>query len=102
MKKEPRKKYNTIQYGTLAGLVVPVFVFIIFYFAKSEHFSQFSDYIDFLTTRGIYTKMASLSLIPNLLLFYFFMNRNALLAARGVILATFLFGGGALLVYHLF
>lgn len=95
--RKKRHKYDNAVLGLLIGLVVPTIAVVFLYFILSK-FSTFSNYlkmfIDFnsptsMTTAG---KMISLSLIANLLPFYFFLNRKRYLTIRGIFVAMFLLG----------
>ena len=87
-----RKKsnlYNTERFGFIAGLIIPIFVILGFYFYRNSE--SISTFIDSLMSVGIISKLVSLCVVPNLLLFFLFMWKNNLRPARGVIGATFIY-----------
>ena len=81
--------YNSILTGLIAGLILPVIVFVFFY--ASQNISDFSVFVDKVFKAGIFTHLISLCAVPNLLVFFIFMWTNRLLSAKGVIGATFIY-----------
>jgi hypothetical protein len=75
--------------GTAAGIFVPFISVLIFY---STNFAEVSIayFITYSLQIKILPQLISLCVIPNLGLFFLFMWRNHLNAARGVIMATIL------------
>lgn len=85
------KSLNTIYTGALLGLFLPaVFLIIILLVRKDAH--SLIEFLNILYDMGILSKIISICLIPNLLLFFVFLWSNQLKAARGVILAMFFAG----------
>lgn len=83
-------KINNLKLGLVLGILAPVLTMLIIYLV------QFSDYgvkelVDMLVTKNVFTKIVSLCVIPNLALFFIFLNKNYFYSARGVLLATVLF-----------
>jgi hypothetical protein len=93
-------KYNNIKVGTVLGLLFPTLVFTGAYLLNYDLFSTFSGYYS--VKASIYTKLATLSLIPNLLMFFFFLQKNYLYTGRGILLATFIFAFIILGMYLLY
>lgn len=93
-KKPPKKDLPII--GFLAGLIFPILGLIILYFLWSKEHS-FGNYIKIFTSfnnpilMNDASKAFSLSIIANLIPFYYFLNRKRYYTARGVIIATLLF-----------
>jgi hypothetical protein len=85
-----KSKYNSLSLGTILGLIVPIIAILLFYFGKSKTLT-FIEFIDYLIYWHIYTKLLSLCVIPNLLLFFIFIWRELYYSARGVLLATFIY-----------
>ena len=85
--------------GAIFSLLVPLLGISIFYFAKFVDYSL-ADYISAMQRQKIMAPVISLSLIPNILLFFFFVNRNRFKEGQGVILGMFLWG--AVIVYFKF
>ncbi len=77
--------------GFIAGILLPLIVLFILLMVKKNDYSLF-EMISLNQQMGILSKMISLSLIPNLLLFFIFIWTNLLKAGRGVLMSMFLFG----------
>jgi hypothetical protein len=82
-------KFNKVIAGFIPGIFIPFITLVIFYFSKSN-MKGFLDYINFLIELNSFSKVLSLCAIPNLLIFYYYLNRSLYYSARGVIFATFL------------
>lgn len=83
--------------GTLFGILLPVVCLVVFQQMKIDD----GSFLDFLKSNfkiGILTHFISLAVIPNLLLFFGFLNANNFKAARGVLLSTFIFAFTVLIV----
>ena len=83
-------KINNLKLGLALGILAPVLTMLIIYLI------QFTDYglqelVDMLVSKKIFTKIVSLCVIPNLALFFFFLNKNYFYSARGILMATVLF-----------
>ncbi len=90
-------RINRMWVGTLLGIGIPILALLIYQQAKFGSLGLF----EFLRTyfqMGILTHIISLSVIPNLLVFFGFINRDYLKAARGVLLATFIFAFTVLII----
>lgn len=83
-------KINNIKLGILLGIIAPALSMLVIYLIKFSDYN-FQELIDFLVSRGIFTKIISLCVIPNLALFFFFLNKNYYYSARGVLISTILF-----------
>ena len=77
--------------GFIAGIVLPLIIlFILLMLKKNDH--GLFEMIGLNQQMGILSKMISLSVIPNLLLFFIFIWTNLLKAGKGVLMSMFLFG----------
>jgi hypothetical protein len=85
-----KSKYDKLQLGLILGILAPLLTMVIIYFARFTNY-HFSELIDFLVKKKVFTKIVSLCVIPNLALFFFFLNKYLYKSARGVLLATILF-----------
>ncbi|GAB4281601.1 MAG: hypothetical protein Kow0068_06070 [Marinilabiliales bacterium] len=83
---------NKLWIGTIIGLLAPFITLIIVQKSNYKTLNLF-EFIDLMQFMGIYTKILSLCVIPNLLFFFLFIWRNYLSSARGVLLATFIYAG---------
>lgn len=83
--------FNSIILGLLLGIFLPILVFILYYFSRFGEI-PFFDYVDRLIQAGKLVHVVSLSVFPNLGMFFLFVRTNRLRAARGVLTATVLCG----------
>ncbi len=92
-----KKQYNTQFVGVLTGLFIPILVALFFYLLNVERFGGTERLIRYINAinsmNDIITKLMSLFVLPDLLLFFYFNWQNFLRAARGVLLATFIYAG---------
>ncbi|MCK4746135.1 MAG: hypothetical protein KAT15_03830 [Bacteroidales bacterium] len=85
------KRYNTIRLGVLLGLLAPVLAFAVIYIVAFQGMA-FGEFIELLVFRKRLSSMISLSVIPNLFLFFIFIWLNYLYSARGVLASTLVLG----------
>ncbi|HBS87622.1 MAG: hypothetical protein A2W91_15270 [Bacteroidetes bacterium GWF2_38_335] len=83
-------KLNKLWIGLALGMLFPLIILVIVYFASYRGIS-FSDFIKITTTYQIFTQIVSICVVPNIGIFFFFTKRNLLLGARGVLIATFVY-----------
>lgn len=82
------KRFNAVLTGLVPGILLPSLTMLVIWKVKSglgliEFLVQFQQL-------HMLSKLISLSVIPNLLLFFLFIWTNRNLSARGVIFATLL------------
>lgn len=77
--------------GTGIGTLIPFGGLLIFYLAKFTNVS-IPDYISALQSGNILSAVISLCLIPNVILFFFYINRNRYKEGEGVILSMLIWG----------
>ncbi len=82
-----KNKYNSQALGFITGLILPVISFLVIFLAMSGT-QSLAEYLNRLVSYHILTKFLSLSVIPNLLLFYFFIWKNYQNSYRGVVGST--------------
>lgn len=75
--------------GLISGIIIPVITFFIIYFILSDDLNL-TEYFQHLVVREIQGHFISISVIPNLLIFFIFIWMNKMKAVRGVLLSTFL------------
>ena len=80
------KKFNTIAFGLIPGMILPVLSLIGFWLVKYN--GGFFDFLFKFQQLGMLPKVLSLATIPNLILFFLFIWSNRTFSARGVIFAT--------------
>lgn len=84
------RQLNKQYIGFISGLFGPLVGAFIFYLLKFTHLS-FIQFLENIIEANIQSEMISLSCIFNLILFFIFIRLNWQKAARGVILATFVY-----------
>lgn len=92
-----RNHYDQILTGWLIGIFAPVIIFLITYQLKYSEM----DFIVFLKNMWqmkIFLKLLSLCVFPNLGFFFLFYRIKYDMAARGVIMATFMYAFLVLIV----
>jgi hypothetical protein len=85
-----RNRYDQILTGFLIGLIAPLLIFLIFYELKYSQINL-GAYIKNIWQMQILLKIMSLCAFPNLGFFFLFYQLKYDLAARGVIMATFIY-----------
>ncbi|MEA3316484.1 MAG: hypothetical protein U9R54_00815 [Bacteroidota bacterium] len=85
-------KFNidSIKLGAIAGIIIPIVSIFLVYFIKFPQFETIEP-LKYLTETDALTKLASLCVIPNAVLFFIFIYRNKLLSARGILMATMIY-----------
>jgi hypothetical protein len=71
-------------------MLVPVLALVIFHLITSPD-TAFSDFVKFIVSKKKLSSLISLSVVPDLLVFFIFIWLNYLYSARGVLAAVFLF-----------
>ena len=83
------RRWNKLWTGLLTGTVLPLAVFFLVYLFVYSNM-PWGHFLKYALTTGTLPKMLSLCAIPNLALFYFFLNKEYWRATRGVIAAMLL------------
>jgi hypothetical protein len=89
METKSRTKYDNRLLGLSLGIIVPIITFILFYLYRNP--VSFKLFYDQVLTINIISRLVSLCVIPNLLVFFIFIWTNRYKSAHGVIGATFVF-----------
>jgi hypothetical protein len=90
MSPRKRNRYDQILTGWLIGMIFPVIVFLIVYQLKYSEM-EFVVYVRNIWQMKIFMKILSLCVFPNLGFFFLFYRMKYDMAARGVIMATFMY-----------
>lgn len=85
-----RKKYDRIVTGWLIGILLPLIIFLITYQVKYSEM-EFSVFVQNMWQMKILMKLLSICVFPNLGIFFIFYRLKYDMAARGVIMATFMY-----------
>lgn len=83
-------KFDNLKLGLLLGILAPALTMLIIYFVQFMNY-DLNELVNLLVAKRVFTKIVSLCVIPNLALFFFFLNKNYYRSARGVLMATFIF-----------
>ncbi len=90
MSENPPKNISKIKHGFYPGIIFPIIIFLVFYIVQYKEVS-FKDYIESMWQFQLLFKLLSLCVVPNLLLFLYYFKQKKDMAARGVLMATFLY-----------
>jgi hypothetical protein len=85
-----KSNYNSIKLGLLLGIIAPMLAMLILYFIMFNG-NSFQELINTLVSKRVFTKIISLCVIPNLALFFLFLNKYYYSTARGILMSTFIF-----------
>lgn len=85
-----KSKYDNIKLGMLLGILGPVVAMLGVYLIMFPE-QSLTELIDSLVSKRVFTKIVSLCVVPNLALFFLFLNKYRYQTARGVLLSTILF-----------
>jgi hypothetical protein len=84
-----KKRLNNGAFGLIAGLLVPLMALVVFYFVSSPG-STVPEFIEIIVSRKKLSSLISLSVVPDLLVFFIFIWLNYLYSARGILAAVFI------------
>lgn len=85
--KERFVKYNTIATGVIAGIILPVLLYLVLYFIKVRDISL-TLFSSSQLVANIIPVVISHCILPNLLLFFIFLGLNWSHAAKGLLGVT--------------
>lgn len=85
-----RNRYDRMLIGWLIGTIVPLAIFLITYQVKYSEM-EFLVFLKSMWQMKIFLKLLSLCVFPNLGFFFLFYRNKYDMAARGVIMATFIY-----------
>jgi len=87
--------------GVLAGLILPVVFSVLLYKGRYQGDMDFGPFLMAMFDIQSLGKLVSVSVLPNLLIFFIAIWTNRLFAARGILLATLFFGIGTVILWFL-
>ena len=91
-----RNRYDRMLIGWLIGTLVPIVIFLITYQVKYTEM-EFMIFLKNMWKMKIFLKILSLCVVPNLGFFFLFYRNKYDMAARGVIMATFIYAFAVLI-----
>jgi len=97
MASHKRNALDRLLIGWLIGFIVPIIIFLVAYDLKFSDM-EFLDYLRNIWQMRIFMQILSLCAFPNLGFFFLFYRMKYDMAARGVILATFMYAFAVLVV----
>lgn len=84
-------KCNKLIVGIIIGLLLPMLMSLIMYFSLYKGDLSFFAFLEELLRIGSIGKLLSISVLPNLIVFFIAINKERLLAARGIVTATLVY-----------
>jgi hypothetical protein len=84
------KKYNNLWLGVVIGVFMSILALFVFYLAKFSDKELSSYFSTLFRNKDLFAPLVSLAGIPNLVVFYLFLNREKYNTAKGLIMATFI------------
>ncbi len=90
MIRRTRNRYDAILTGLIIGAILPILIFLITYEVKYSEM-EFRSFLRNMWQMKIFMKLLSLCVFPNLGFFFLFYRMKYDMAARGIILATFMY-----------
>ena|SRR5690554_2308861 len=90
------KRFDNALLGLVLGIVFPLLALVVMYFFRFGDYSMSKYFSMFVDLKNPYllneaSKVVSLSMIANLIPFYFFLNRKFYQTTKGVIIASFFY-----------
>jgi hypothetical protein len=94
------RRWNKFWIGLTLGLVLPLAAFFLTYLIGYSDV-PFGEFLKYAFVMGALAKILSMCAIPNLAVFYLFLNKEYWYATRGVIAATLLCTLGVVVIKFL-
>jgi hypothetical protein len=94
------RRWNKFWTGLALGIFLPLATFLLVYQIGYSN-TSFSEFLKFAFVMGALAKILSMCAIPNLAIFYLFLNKDYWRATRGVIAATMLCTLGVVIIKFL-
>ena len=91
-----RNRYDRILIGLIIGIIFPIVIFLVTYEVKYNEM-DFRVFLQSMWEMKIFMKLLSLCVFPNLGFFFLFYRNKYDMAARGVIMATFIYAFAVLI-----
>ncbi|HEY0355785.1 MAG TPA: hypothetical protein VGC29_06260 [Flavisolibacter sp.] len=89
---------DNLKLGLILGLITPLIVFVIVYYARFTGYS-FSEFVDlFMREKQIITFWGVWCLVGNIALFTYYINTNKDKTAKGIFAISLVYGIGILLL----
>jgi hypothetical protein len=86
-------KKDNLKFGVLLGILGPLFAMLLYYFWVFSRTISITEYFYVLrTNKQLLTAISSISLLANAILFTIYINTHRDKTAKGVFVATLLYG----------
>ena len=90
---------DDLKFGIILGFLAPIAGMIIYYFISFyTRDVKFSEFLMFLKTNKTLLTVSSISLVANAVIFTIFINTQRDRTARGIFIATLIYGIAVLLI----
>ena len=91
------RRWNKFWIGLTLGIVLPLVVFLlVYYFGYSK--TPFGEFLEYALMIKALPKILCLCVLPNLIIFFLFLNRELWYATRGIFTATLLCALGTVVI----
>lgn len=90
MSENPPQNISKIKHGFFPGIIFPLIIFMVLYLVQYKEVS-FKNYMQSMWQFQLLFKLLSLCVVPNLILFLYYYKQKKDMAARGVLMATFIY-----------
>ena len=87
MNKAALQRFDTLLTGIISGIVLPVIIYFILYYAKLQD-ARVTLFSNNLVVGNILPVLISHCVLPNLVLFFIFNGVNWMRAAKGILIIT--------------
>ena len=95
-----KNRFDDLKLGIIMGLIVPAMGFILFYLSSFTKV-PFTYFVQHAIEIQTVSKILSLSLLPNLLVFFLYIWKNYYLTARGILMSTIIWTFSIVLIKFL-
>jgi hypothetical protein len=86
-------KKDNLKFGVLLGILGPLLAMVLYYFYNFSGTISFGEYFYVLrTNKPLLTAISSISLLANAVLFTIYINTHRDKSAKGIFVATLLYG----------
>ena len=92
-------KKDNLQLGIIMGFVAPIIAMFLYYLVMFARLIDFQDYIYYLkTNKSLLTGVSSVCLVANAVIFTIYINSKRDKTAKGIFVATLIYGIAVLLI----
>lgn len=89
---------DNIRLGLLLGFIAPIVGMLLYYFIQFRSVITFSEFLHIiLVQRTLLTALVSVSLVANAAIFTFYINKRLDQTAKGIFIATCIYGVASLI-----